>query len=58
MGDDKHEDLEVPQGDAERVKGGMLGEPGGGGGGAGFGHKKKKKKKKHSGGVGPYSGKH
>ena len=58
MGDDKHEDLEVPQGDAERVKGGMLGEPGGGGGGAGFGQKKKKKKKKHSGGVGPYSGKH
>jgi hypothetical protein len=57
MGEDKgNEDLELKQGDAERVKGGMLGEPGGGGGGtAGFGKKKKKKKKQQ---IGPYQGKH
>jgi hypothetical protein len=57
MGEDKgSEDLELKQGDAERVKGGMLGEPGGGGGGtAGFGKKKKKKKKQQ---IGPYQGKH
>jgi hypothetical protein len=58
MGEDKgSEDLELKQGDAERVKGGMLGEPGGGGGGtAGFGKKKKKKKKQQQ--IGPYQGKH
>ncbi len=57
MGEDKpgSEDLELKQGDAERVKGGMLGEPGGGGGNVGF---KKKKKKKKQQGIGPYQGKH
>jgi hypothetical protein len=56
MGEDKgSEDLELKQGDAERVKGGMLGEPGGGGGTAGFGKKKKKKKQQQ---IGPYQGKH
>ncbi len=57
MGENKpgSDDLELKQGDAERVKGGMLGEPGGGGGNVGF---KKKKKKKKQQGIGPYQGKH
>jgi hypothetical protein len=50
------EDLELNKEQADKVKGGMVAEPGGGGGSGGFSSKKKKKKKQQK--IGPYQGKH